>query len=158
MLVNEPTSRRTCVVTALVRLCRAVKALGHHIPPKPVAKPTVPSVASISMMNEPNTFMPQLVRDLRYCGHIEHGVEISESMSLSPERVSQTNSQFVPTVYIPVATFDIMIVTAYAIDQKQLSFSHTQNLPDPTPPMINDRTALMVGNCRTVEVILSVWW
>ena len=26
--------------------------------------------------------MPQLVRDLRYCAHCEHGVEMSLSMSL----------------------------------------------------------------------------
>lgn len=36
------------------------------LPPKPVAKPTVPSVASISTKNEPSTLIPQLVRDFLY--------------------------------------------------------------------------------------------
>lgn len=64
--------------------------------------------------------MPQLVRDLRYCGHIEHGVEISESMSLLPVCKSN-NSQSAPTMYIPMAAFDIMIVTAYGFNQKRSS-------------------------------------
>lgn len=55
-----------------------------------------------------------------------------------------------------MAAFDIMIVTAYGFNQKWCSFIPMRNLPDPTPPMINDLTALMVGNCRTVEFMLSV--
>ena len=51
-------------------------------PPNPVAKPTVPSDASTSTRNEPRTLMPQLVRDLRYCSHLEQGVDMSVSMSL----------------------------------------------------------------------------
>lgn len=51
-------------------------------PPKPVAKPMVPSEASISTRKEPRTLMPQLVRDLRYCSHCDAGVEMGESMSL----------------------------------------------------------------------------
>ena len=47
-----------------------------------MAKPTVPSVASISTKNEPNTLMPQLVRDFRYSSHLEQGVEIGESINL----------------------------------------------------------------------------
>lgn len=38
----------------------------EYLPPNPVAKPTVPSDASISIKNDPRTLMPQLVRDLRY--------------------------------------------------------------------------------------------
>jgi hypothetical protein len=53
-----------------------------NIPPNPVAKPTVPSVASISTKNEPRTLMPQLVLDARYFSHREQGVEMGESISL----------------------------------------------------------------------------
>jgi hypothetical protein len=62
----------------------AAVVLGEKIflPPKPVAKPTVPSVASISRKNEPSTLMPQLVLEARYFSHLEHGVEMGESMSL----------------------------------------------------------------------------
>ena len=52
------------------------------LPPKPVAKPTVPSVDSISRKKDPSTLMPQLVLDARYFSHLEHGVEMGESMSL----------------------------------------------------------------------------
>ncbi len=52
------------------------------IPPNPVAKPTVPSVASISMKKDPRTLIPQLVLEARYFSHLEHGVEIGESISL----------------------------------------------------------------------------
>ena len=54
-----------------------------NLPPKPVAKPTVPSVASISRKNEPSTLMPQLVRDALYFSHLEHGVEMGESINLN---------------------------------------------------------------------------
>ena len=56
--------------------------MGVDIPPNPVAKPTVPSVASISTKKEPRTLMPQLVREARYFSHCEHGVEMGESISL----------------------------------------------------------------------------
>lgn len=52
------------------------------IPPKPVAKPTVPSVASISIKIDPRTLMPQLVREFLYFSHPDIGVEIGESTSL----------------------------------------------------------------------------
>ncbi len=52
------------------------------LPPKPVAKPTVPSVASISTKKEPSTLMPQLVREARYWSHLDAGVDIGESISL----------------------------------------------------------------------------
>ena len=55
---------------------------GVCLPPKPVAKPTVPSVASISMKKEPKTLIPQLVREARYFSHLEQGVEIGESINL----------------------------------------------------------------------------
>ena len=55
---------------------------GNHIPPKPVANPTVPSEASSSIKKDPSTLIPQLVRDWRYCSHLEHGVEMSVSISL----------------------------------------------------------------------------
>lgn len=57
-------------------------------PPKPVAKPTVPSVASISTRKEPRTLMPHEVREPRYFSHLEQGVEMGESMSLWGARVS----------------------------------------------------------------------
>jgi hypothetical protein len=63
-----------------------------NLPPKPVAKPTVPSVASISRKNEPSTLMPQLVRDARYFSHCEHGVEMGESISLSGQLVALEES------------------------------------------------------------------
>ena len=37
-------------------------------PPKPVAKPLEPSVASISTQKDPSTLIPKSVRELRYCG------------------------------------------------------------------------------------------
>lgn len=37
--------------------------------------------------------MPQLVRDLRYCAHCEHGVEMSLSMSLQRSSVSASIAQ-----------------------------------------------------------------
>jgi hypothetical protein len=52
------------------------------LPPKPVANPTVPSVASISRKKDPRTLIPQLVLDVRYFSHWEHGVEMGESISL----------------------------------------------------------------------------
>ncbi len=55
-----------------------------NLPPKPVAKPTVPSVASISIKKEPRTLMPQLVRDALYFSHCEHGVDMGESISQWP--------------------------------------------------------------------------
>lgn len=54
----------------------------NRIPPKPVAKPTVPSVASISIKIDPSTLMPQLVREFLYFSHPDMGVEIGESTSL----------------------------------------------------------------------------
>lgn len=82
MLMNEPTSRRSFVANVRQQLNGLGGKGGHYIPPNPVAKPTVPSVASISTKNDPSTLMPQLVRDARYFSHREHGVEMGESMSL----------------------------------------------------------------------------
>lgn len=70
---SAPTKKR-------VKCCWTSQQPGG--PPKPVAKPIVPSEASISTRKEPRTLMPQLVRDLRYCSHCEAGVEMGESMSL----------------------------------------------------------------------------
>lgn len=70
---SAPTKKR-------VKCCWTSQQPGG--PPKPVAKPIVPSEASISTRKEPRTLMPQLVRDLRYCSHCDAGVEIGESMSL----------------------------------------------------------------------------
>ena len=53
------------------------------VPPKPVAKPTVPSDPSISTQNEPRTLMPQLVLEARYFSHLDIGVDIGVSISLS---------------------------------------------------------------------------
>lgn len=70
---SAPTKKR-------VKCCWTSQQPGG--PPKPVAKPMVPSEASISTRKEPRTLMPQLVRDLRYCSHCDAGVEMGESMSL----------------------------------------------------------------------------
>lgn len=53
-----------------------------NLPPKPVAKPTVPSDPSISTQNEPSTLMPQLVLDALYFSQRDIGVDIDVSMSL----------------------------------------------------------------------------
>lgn len=66
------------------------------------------------MKNDPNTLMPQLVRDLRYCSHIEEGVEMGESINLGAHVLVRPNSllgQMCPN--IPMTTFDIVIITAY---------------------------------------------
>ena len=79
MLVDEPAGGG-----AWGRLESVVEERGdERLPPKPVAKPTVPSVASISTKKDPNTLMPQLVREARYFSHCEQGVEMGESMSLA---------------------------------------------------------------------------
>jgi hypothetical protein len=79
VLVDEPACRRAC------RCQRDYRKGGTcRVPPKPVAKPTVPSVASISTKNEPSTLMPQLVREALYFSHLEHGVEMGESISQCP--------------------------------------------------------------------------
>lgn len=59
---------------------------GPQVPPKPVAKPTVPSDASISTKKDPSTLMPQLVREPRYFSHLEQGVEIGESINLDDRK------------------------------------------------------------------------
>jgi hypothetical protein len=53
-------------------------------PPKPVAKPFVPSEASISTQNEPKTLMPQLVLDFRYSSYWDMGVAILLSTNQWP--------------------------------------------------------------------------
>lgn len=53
-------------------------------PPKPVAKPLVPSVASISTQNDPKTLIPHDVRDPRNCAHLVMGVEMLLSTSQWP--------------------------------------------------------------------------
>jgi hypothetical protein len=52
------------------------------VPPKPVAKPTVPSEPSTSTQKEPSTLIPQLVLDARYFSHLDIGVEIGVSINL----------------------------------------------------------------------------
>lgn len=49
-----------------------------------MAKPLVPSEASISTQKEPRTLMPQLVRDERYFSHPDMGVEMGLSTSQCP--------------------------------------------------------------------------
>lgn len=88
-----------------------------YAPPKPVAMPTVPSVASISMRNEPRTLMPQLVLELRYCSHREQGVEMGLSISLFIALLTHavlcvTRLIQSSTTNVPVATLDIVVVTA----------------------------------------------
>lgn len=53
-------------------------------PPKPVANPLVPSVASISTQKEPSTLMPQLVRDFLYSSYWLMGVDILLSINQWP--------------------------------------------------------------------------
>jgi len=52
---------------APIKKRRKCSATSQHAggPPNPVAKPLVPSVVSISTQKDPNTLMPQVVRDLR---------------------------------------------------------------------------------------------
>jgi len=53
-------------------------------PPKPVANPTVPSVASTSTKKDPKTLIPQLVREALYFSHRDIGVEIDVSTNQWP--------------------------------------------------------------------------
>jgi hypothetical protein len=53
-------------------------------PPKPVANPTVPSVASTSTQKDPRTLIPQLVREALYFSHRDIGVEIGVSINQWP--------------------------------------------------------------------------
>jgi hypothetical protein len=141
-----------------------------RVPPKPVAIPTVPSDASISTKKDPRTLMPQVVLDFLYLSQMEQGVEISESTSLSkPYRVSPQYKNAVTvnrsSFNIPVTTFYIMVIATCAWVSMSLPIHHQFGLesahssrrrliPDPTPSMIKDRTALMVGNCR-MEVMAA---
>lgn len=101
MLVDQPAGRRAYRGRVSNRMVLVMLA-ESQIPPKPVAKPTVPSEASISTRNEPRTLMPQLVRDLRYCSHFEQGVEMSLSMSLRMENqpgVRERNAELLGATY-----------------------------------------------------------
>jgi hypothetical protein len=53
-------------------------------PPKPVANPIVPSVASTSTKKDPKTLIPQLVREALYFSHRDIGVEIDVSINQCP--------------------------------------------------------------------------
>lgn len=61
--------------------------------------------------------MPQLVRDLRYCSHIDDGVEMGESTSLNEGTIGQHEGgkdgkgRGLLPVYVPVTALDIVIVT-----------------------------------------------
>ena len=79
------------------------------LPPKPVAKPTVPSVASTSTKNEPNTLIPQLVLEVRYFSHFEQGVEIGESINLKGQRKHRLGRQ---RRSLPMPPLHIVIVAA----------------------------------------------
>ena len=82
------------------------------IPPKPVANPIVPSVASISTQKEPKTLIPQLVRDARYFSHLDIGVEIGVSINLQKINVRQVWHD--DTDDLPVSTLHIVVVPARA--------------------------------------------
>ena len=58
--------------------------LSEAQPPKPVANPTVPSVASTSTKKDPKTLIPQLVREALYFSHRDIGVEIDVSINQWP--------------------------------------------------------------------------
>jgi hypothetical protein len=73
-----------------------------------VAKPTVPSEASISTQKEPSTLMPQLVREPRYFSHCELGVEMGVSMSLDVSEAMEGGQD------LPVAALDVVVVAAAA--------------------------------------------
>lgn len=174
MLVNKPASRWSCnpVRPASLKHFRGI------IPPKPVAKPTVPSVASISTKNDPKTLMPQLVLDARYCSHLEHGVEISVSISLG-ENEYMAKTEIGCDADVPMTTLYIMIVAAYLVALVSYQFgivlalagllvasitcktkTNTRSLvhtPEPTPPITKDRIALMVGNSRMVAISSNTW-
>ena len=81
-----------------------------NVPPKPVAKPTVPSVASISTQNEPKTLIPQLVRDARYFSHLDIGVEIGVSINL--QNISVRYVWLDDRDNLPVSTLHIVVVPA----------------------------------------------
>jgi hypothetical protein len=84
--------------------------MGKFLPPNPVAKPTVPSVASISKQKEPSTLIPQLVREVRYFSHRDMGVDIDESINL-PE-ISQKGGCMDSRKSLPVSALDIVIVSS----------------------------------------------
>lgn len=134
-------------------------------PPKPVAKPTVPSVASISTRKEPRTLMPQVVREERYFSQPEQGVEMGLSMSLKRGCQTKKNpsTEAHLRVHSPVATLDIVVVAAFiamSVCQDDLAMSNPPSaaqrgikLPEPTPLMTKDRTALILGNSRIEDIL-----
>lgn len=82
------------------------------VPPNPVAKPIVPSVASISTQNDPRTLIPQLVLEVRYFSHLDIGVEIGESISLPRMSASAVTGAGCLLGRIPMAALDIVIIAS----------------------------------------------
>jgi hypothetical protein len=56
----------------------------RHVAPVVTAKPTVPSLASISTTRVPSTLMPNELRRARYSGYFDIGVAIWPSIQCSP--------------------------------------------------------------------------
>lgn len=63
--------------------------------------------------------------------------------------------------YIPMATFNIVVVATLPQKPCVSNFLVMNRfrlaIPDPTPPITNDRTAFIVGNCRTEVAIAASW-
>jgi len=77
-------------------------------PPNPVAKPLVPSVASISTQKEPRTLIPHDVRDFRYFSYCDMGVDILLSAIISIGL--RTGS--LDDTYQPMSSFYVMVVSS----------------------------------------------
>jgi len=96
--------------------------------------------------------MPQLVLDARYFSHREQGVEMGVSISL--HHISPATYTSSGDGALPVAAFDVVIITTWRCQQLGSNSAQCGNQPEPTPPITKERTLLMVGNCLT-EVIMT---
>lgn len=59
---------------------------------------------------------------------------------------------------VPVTAFDIVIIAACCYTVSSCCRSvliRLHRIPEPTPPITYDRTALIVGNCLTPEVMVA---
>jgi hypothetical protein len=88
-----------------------------HLPPNPVANPTLPSVASISTQKDPKTLMPQLVLEARYFSHRDIGVDMGVSINLRvrcqhQQLDLQLDLQLDSCEILPVAALDIVVISS----------------------------------------------
>lgn len=95
--------------------------------------------------------MPQLVREARYFSHLEQGVEMSESISLASSQRQDLLHRLISTRHVPMASFHIVVVTTCRIVSMRCPSDDDDDggVPEPTPPITNDLTALMVGKLLT---------